>query len=202
MWLGVCEAGLGCAFKGEAGHAQLASRRWLSRGPWRWLRDEGNDLSFVQFHSLDAPLEQAVEQAWHGHLAMSLSNSGGILPSSPSSTKFVPSLYETSTHTSVVLVTGNRIVSTVEMLEGAAHRCRSADPRIDQVAWVFTDEVNARRHLDALWALGMEVRAITDTGEVRLDLDHTPAPVALPDFVAQAAQADGLLDTRHQLQSS
>ncbi len=111
-------------------------------------------------------------------------------------TQFSPGLYETSTHTSIVLVPGNRTVSTVEMLEGAAHRGRSADPRIDQVAWVFTDEANARRHLDALWALGMEVRAITNTGEVRLDLDHTPTPVVLPDFVAQAAQADGLQDAR------
>lgn len=188
--------GLGCAFKGEVGHARLASRRWLGRGPWRWLRDAESDLSFIQFHAIDAPSQQAVSQSRSGHLAMGLSESGGILPSSPSRKRFSPSLYEAATQTSVVLVPGSRTVSTIEMLEGAAHRGRSADPRIEQVAWVFTDEANARRHLDTLWALGMEVRAITDTGEIRLDLDHTPAPVVLPRFLAEAVQADGLRDAR------
>src|SRR5690606_11851077 len=40
--------GWACAFKGP-GHDRLVSRRWLEHGPWRLIRDNENDVSFVQF---------------------------------------------------------------------------------------------------------------------------------------------------------
>ncbi|GAB4512960.1 MAG: hypothetical protein Tsb0020_31050 [Haliangiales bacterium] len=186
--------GIACAFKGRAGHRRLVHRRWLSHGPWRWIYDPEHDLSLVQFHALDADLDTAVAQAWPGHLLMGVHDRGGLIPPGIMRTVFDPSLYDKASYTSVVVVAGERQVSDLEMLEAAGLRSGAMEggPQVDQVAFVFMDEANARAHLPAMWARGFEVRAITDTGEVRLDDSYVPTPRPAPDWVAAEAAADGL----------
>ena len=198
IWLhmaaGHYRQGLACAFKGHAGHHRLVHRRWLSHGPWRWIYDPEHDLSLVQFHALDADLDTAVAQAWPGHLLMGVHDRGGLIPPGIMRTVFDPSLYDEASHTSVVVVAGKRQVSDLEMLEAAGLRSGAMEggPRVDQVAFVFMDEANARAHLPAMWARGFEVRAITDSGEVRLDHSYVPTPKPVPEWVAAEAAADGL----------
>src|SRR5690606_34932321 len=72
--------GWACAFKGP-GHDRLVSRRWLAYGPWRLIRDDEHDVSFVQFHDLDADAKTALEQAKPGHQRMGISNEGGFIQS-------------------------------------------------------------------------------------------------------------------------
>lgn len=186
--------GFACAFKGEAGHDRLVHRRWLSRGPWRWIYDAEHDLSLVQFHALNADQATAVDQAWPGHLLMGVHDQGGLLPPGLLRTEFEPALYDEATHTSIVVVAGQRQLSSLEMLEAAGFRSGAiaGGPRVDQVAFVFMEEANARVHLPALWARGLEVRAITATDEVRLDDSFVPEPAPVPEWVGAEAAEDGL----------
>jgi hypothetical protein len=54
-----------------------------------------------------------------------------------------------------------------------------AEP-VDAVAIVYLDEATAWRQLPELWTFGLQVRAITATGERRIDEDYTPPPPSPP----------------------
>jgi len=186
--------GFAAAFRGDVGHKRLVSRRWLEHGPWRVIRDEALDISFVQFHEIDAPMGLDAEQAWPGHHRMGLDEDGGYTSPNHAIRLFKPSFYDPDTRTSIVIVPAGRAVSHDEMLEAAAVRANQPYPDlvIDQVAFVFANEADARLHLHDLWLRGLEVRAITPTGEVRLDDDYYADPPPKPDWVAREQARDGL----------
>lgn len=184
-----------CAFKGD-GHSALVSRRWLEFGPWRLIRGK-NDLSFVQFHDLAVDDETALEQARLGHERMGISASGGFI--SPvlrftrlidQNTKSAKGLYSASDETLIQVIAG-RNVEPAEMVEAAAIKVRQplAKP-VRQVAYVFIDEANARAHLHELWLHGLEVRAIVNGSERRIDEDYQPKP-QVPDWVKELQQREG-----------
>ena len=186
--------GLACAFKGAAGHTRLAHRRWLEHGPWRLLRDEALDLSIVQFHELDAPVELAVAQAAPGHALLGATWGSGFLPPTRVPQELQPAHYEASSRTSVVVVPPGGTVSKRLMCEAAAIKANQPYPDtvVDQVAFVFLREEDARAELHELWLRGLEVRAITATGERRLDADYQAEPPPPPDWVKREQDRDGL----------
>jgi hypothetical protein len=61
---------------------------------------------------------------------------------------------------------------------------------VRQVAFVFVEEANARRHLHDLWLRGLECRWMSPRGEVRLDHYDAPPP-APPDWVKAVQDREG-----------
>lgn len=190
--------GLGwmCAFQGE-GHRWLASRRWLEFGPWRLIRGK-NDLSFVQFHDLRADDETALEQARPGHLRMGYSALGGFIAPQHSwellcepAARSIRGVYDETSKTLLQVVAG-REIEPLEMFEAAAIKVlQPVSKPIEQVAYVFIDEGQARTYLHELWLRGLEVRAFIGGKERRLDEDYHPVPKA-PEWVKRAQDRDGL----------
>lgn len=167
-----------------AGH-RLVSPRIRDRGPWRTLRDDEHDVTMFQFHDLEADEATALEQARSGHALLEPAWLGGHYMSQEwvfrgALSCYQPSFYDPATRTSVVLVQ-DREVTPAEMGVAAGTRVHQvfAQP-VDQVAFVFMDEVTGRRQLPALWAYGLEVRVMTAEGERRLDLDYQPPPLPGP----------------------
>lgn len=178
----------GFGFK-AAGHELLTSRRILKYGPWRLLRDDVGDVSFVQLHDLDASEATALAQATPGHRAFGpvwegghyIGTAGMFGPAARGHYK--PTFYERATRTSVVLVQ-DREVSPVEMAVAAGTRIHQVFPEpVEHVAFVFMEEAVAERQLHALWLHGLEVRAMTARGERRIDLDYEPPWPVAPDWV-------------------
>lgn len=183
------------AFKG-AGHNALVSRRWLEFGPWRLIRGK-NDLSFVQFHDLAVDDETALEQARPGHQRMGNSPTGGFIPVvftwnilRDAANGSIKGVYDASSETLIQVVAGRK-VDHVEMMEAAAIKARQplAKP-VRQVAYLFIDEANARAHLHQLWLYGLEVRAIVNGQEIRIDEDYSPTP-QVPDWVKRVRDREG-----------
>ena len=169
--------GWGCAFRGE-GHARLVSRRWLEYGPWR-LHRAPDDLSLVQFHELDADAATALEQARPGHRRMGITDEGGFLQSGYLFAHEVRGVYEPAEQLLKVVVHG-RTVPQREMLDACAlrhYRTLGPERPVEQVAYVFVEERNARAHLHELWLRELECRALVDGLEIRLDEDPAPVPV-------------------------
>jgi hypothetical protein len=192
---GHVDLGWMCGFKGD-GHRSIVSRRWLEFGPWRLVRGK-NDLSFVQFHDLQADDETALEQARPGHLRMGYSSVGGFIPPvftwsvlRDAAKGSIKGVYDASTETLVQVVAGRK-VEPLEMLEAAAIKVRQPlEKPVRQVAYVFIDEREARAHLHELWLHGLEVRAIINGREIRLDEQHAPKPTP-PDWVKRVQDRDG-----------
>ncbi|MBL0216512.1 MAG: hypothetical protein IPQ07_21845 [Myxococcales bacterium] len=169
--------GWGCLFKG-AGHDRLVSRRWLEHGPWRLLRGP-NDTTLVQFHALDATMEQAIEQAREGHQRMGITDTGGFIQTGYVYAYKPDGLYVAADRSLRILING-RDVSQREMLDAAAygrlHRDVAEQP-IASVRFVFVDgEPRARQHLHEIWLRGLECWAVVDGVEKRLDTDYQPGP--------------------------
>ena len=186
-------AGSFAAFRGEDGHRRLVSRRWLEHGPWRLIRDEATDLTLVQYHDLDADDETVLEQVRPGHQTMGIRPHGGFIQ-----TRFVwgrlePNFYDRQRRTSVVLVHHDDPVAPRQMLEAAALKLWQPheDTPIEQVAFVFTKEANARKHLRDLWLRGLEVRVMGAHGEVRIDDTYDPGPPLVPDWVQAVQDREG-----------
>ena len=55
-----------------------------------------------------------------------------------------------------------------------------AEKPIDQVAYVFLDEADARAHLHEPWLRELEVGLVDGAGKRRLDLAYQPVSVRLP----------------------
>jgi hypothetical protein len=156
-----------------------------------------DDLSFVQFHDLQTDDETALEQARPGHQRMGNSAIGGFIPVVlpwnrllDNETKSIKGLYDASTQTLIQVVAG-RQVDRLEMIEAAAVKARQplAKP-VRQVAYVFIDEAAARAHLHELWLHGLEVRAVVDGREIRIDEDYAPVP-QVPDWVRRVQDREG-----------
>lgn len=189
------EHGWMCAFKGE-GHERLVSRRWLEFGPWRLIRGK-NDLSFIQFHDLEVDDETALEQAIPGHQRMGYSADGGYIPPVVTwsvlrdvAAGSIKGLYDASSETLIQVVAGRK-VAVEEMLEAAAIKVlQPLAKSVRQVAYVFIDEREARAHLHELWLHGLEVRAIVNGNEIRIDEDYHPTP-SVPDWVKRLQDREG-----------
>ena len=179
------------AFSREDGHARMVSRRWLDYGPWRLIRDEETDLTLVQYHDLEAPEDVALEQAYDGHQAMGIEDHGGFIQSHfPFGHALKPTHYDRTGRTSIVLVQRDAPVTHEQMLEAAALKLWQPHPEhpIDQVAFVFTNEDNARKHLHDLWLRGLEVRVV----DRRIDDSYDPGPPTPPDWVKAVQDREGM----------
>jgi hypothetical protein len=185
--------GWGCAFQG-AGHDRLASRRWLQAGPWRVLRGP-NDTTLVQLHDTEADAATALEQAEPGHRRMGITAEGGYLEDRTElehAEVFERGLYDASEKRLRVVVHG-RPVPASELLEAAELRAlRRVDPArpIEHVAYVFMTEGEARAHLDELWLRELECWAVIAGEERRLDLDYTPPPLVVPEWVRRVEERE------------
>ncbi|NJO56483.1 MAG: hypothetical protein HC834_09315 [Rhodospirillales bacterium] len=168
------------------------SRRWLEAGPWRLVRDAAADLTLLQFHDLEADEATALAQAQPGHRLAGGTDEGGFIWSDFTFEVLKPAHYDRTHRTSVVLVQ-DREITPREMLEAAAARRIQPFPgiSIDQVAFVFFDEAQARRQLRDLWLRGLECRALTPGGERRLDEDYVPEPVEVADWVKRVQDREG-----------
>ena len=178
------------AFSGADGHSRLVSRRWLEYGPWRLLRNEETDLTLVQYHDLEAPEHVALEQAYDGHQAMGIEDHGGFIQTRfPFGYALKPSHYDRASRTSIALVPHQEPVTHEQMLEAAALKLWQPHPEhpIDQVAFVFTEESNARKHLHDLWLRGLEVRVV----DRRIDDAYDPGPHISPDWVKAVRDREG-----------
>lgn len=181
-----------CAFTGRAGHARVVSTRWLDHGPFRVIPD--GDTTWVQFHDLEADEDTAWSQAHPGHLWMADKNHGGFVERSDTWFVFEPSSFDRATGTSIVLVHGSEELTGLHMLEAACAKVLQPFDGItvQQVAFVFFDEANARKHLHALWLRGLECRWMSPRGEVRLDTDYDPTPPPRPDWVVALQDKEGM----------
>ena len=171
--------GWACAFRGD-GHKRLVSRRWLEFGPWRLIRGD-NDISFVEFHTLETDADAAYAQARPGHERMGISDEGGFIQSDYVYTYPIDGLYEPQEHRLKILVHG-REVSQLEMLDACAARLYQAlGPQrpLDSVAYVFADATVAQAHLRELWLRELECWTFVDGRETRLDVSYRPPPPTL-----------------------
>lgn len=169
--------GWACAFRG-AGHERLVSRRWLEFGPWRLIRRPG-DLSVVQFHDIGVDPETAARHARSGHERMGISRIGGYLQIPYHFTSTVEGLYVAERRTLEVVVPPGGTIDQVRMRDACAlrymHRVTpAAEKPIDQVAFVFVDEADARAHLHELWLRELEVWLVDGAGKRRLDDAYAP----------------------------
>lgn len=170
--------GWGCALKG-AGHDRLVSRRWLTQGPWRLVKGVA-DTSLVQFHDLDASLEDALAEAAPGHRLLGNTDDTGFLTLGPFRYRHdLAGLYEATQRRHKIVVAG-RDVSHREMLEACRARAlpketgRPLDQPIEQFAFVFMEDERANVHVHDLWARGLECWAVGKDREVRLDDTYAP----------------------------
>jgi hypothetical protein len=170
--------GWGCAFRG-AGHDRLVSRRWLDHGPWRVIR-RPDDLTVVVFHDLDLDAAQALAQAAPGHRRMGIADTGGFIQAPYPFTADVGGLYDGDRMTLEIVVPPGGEITQRRMLDACAvrylHRIEppSDAPIIDQVAFVFLDEAEARRHLPELWLRELECWVADDRPKRRLDVAYKP----------------------------
>lgn len=168
------DLGWGCAFKGE-GHRHLTSRRWLDQGPWKLIRG-ANDLSFVQFHALDAEPEQALAQARPGHEALADPQSGGLVYREREVSHTISGTYEAAGRVLKVPVLGRK-VSSAEMMDyrwAERHGLIETPGPLERIAFVFLEEDEAAPHLHELWSRGFECWVVRSGQEVRIDDDYEP----------------------------
>jgi hypothetical protein len=183
--------GWACAFKGE-GHNHLVSRRWLEYGPWRLLRDEENDISFIQFHDLNADPATALEQAKPGHEAMSIYGVGGYIRKTHRFTNDLRGLYVPSDRNMRVVIPARKQITYSEMSDYCAARHFQAfeNQPFDTLSFVFIVAEEAQPYLHDLWLREIECFGITPQGvEVRLDTDYHPVPNP-PEWVRRLEESE------------
>jgi hypothetical protein len=180
--------GWGCLFRG-AGHDRLVSRRWLDFGPWRVVYLP-NDTTFIQFHDLAItdPME-AYEQAKVGHQRMGIDPIGGYIQGiDPTVIAQVRGFYAPDQRRLEIVVAPRIEVSQQEMRVACAlrlhHRLTNqAQGRVEQIAYVFIDRVDAEAHLHELWLRELECWYVDERGKHRLDAEYHPTPTP-PAWVA------------------
>ena len=178
---GHVDHGWGCAFRG-AGHDRLVSRRWLDFGPWRVIR-RPDDTTFIQFHdlALTDPAE-AYAQAAPGHQRMGIDPLGGYIGGIDLDViAGVQGVYRPETRTLDIVVPPGAEVTQQDMRVACGlrlhHRLtQPATDRIDQIAYVFVDQADARAHLHELWLRELACWYLDEAGTHRLDLDYHPTP--------------------------
>jgi hypothetical protein len=160
----------GIAFKGASHEHSIVSRRWLEYGPFRTLRG-ANDTTLAQFHEFNADGPTSLAQAKPGHVWII----DGFLRPKHRYRHDIAGVFTKQDRLLRIVVNG-RQVSGDEMRDAcAARRDRRNDPErpIDNIAYSFVDEAEARAHLDALWLRGLECRVADGRGERRLDDSYT-----------------------------
>ena len=168
--------GWACAFKGE-GHNHLVSRRWLEYHPWRLIRDEEHDISFIQFHDLDADPATALEQAKEGHRAMSMYGVGGYIGKTHPFSNDMRGIYLSDTRNLRVVIPAGKEITYSEMSDYCAARHFQAfkEGPIDVLSFVFIVADEAQPYIHDLWLRDIEVFGFTPKGEeIRLDEDYHP----------------------------
>ena len=183
--------GWACAFKG-LGHAHLVSNRWLNFGPWRLIRDETNDISFVQFHDLNADPATALEQAKPGHRAMSIYGVGGYIGKTHPFSNDLRGIYVPETQNLRVVIPAGKEITYSEMADYCAARHFQAfegNP-VETLSFVFIDGAEALPYLHDLWLRGIECFGITPKGvEIRFDENYNPTPDK-PEWVRKLEESD------------
>ena len=168
--------GWACAFKGE-GHNHLVSRRWLEYHPWYLIRDESHDISFVQFHDLDADPATALKQAIPGHRAMSMYGIGGYVGKTHPFSNDLRGIYLSDTRNLRVVIPAGKEITYSEMSDYCAARHFQAfkEGDIDLLSFVFIVADEAQPYIHDLWLRNIEVFGFTPKGEeIRLDENYHP----------------------------
>jgi len=183
--------GWACAFKG-LGHAHLVSHRWLDFGPWRLIRDEANDISFVQFHDLNVDPATALEQAKPGHRAMSIYGVGGYIGKTHPFSNDLRGIYVPETQNLRVVIPAGKEITYSEMADYCAARHFQAfeGKPFDTLSFVFIDGAEALPYLHDLWLRDIECFGITPKGvEIRFDENYNPTPDK-PEWVRRLEESD------------
>ena len=168
--------GWACAFKGE-GHNHLVSRRWLEYHPWYLIRDEENDISFVQFHDLNADPATALEQAKPGHRAMSMYGVGGYIGKTHPFSNNLRGVYLPDERNLRVVIPAGKEITYSQMSDYCAARHFQAfeEGEIDLLSFVFIVAEEAQLYIHNLWLREIEVSGFTPKGEeIRLDEGYHP----------------------------
>lgn len=167
--------GWACGFRG-AGHNRLVSRRWLEHGPWRTIRVEEQDLTWVVFHDLMAPPDEALLQAQDGWDRIADVNEGGFIHSGYGFSEDLSGVHDPTTGRFKVIVARGPVKSR-KMLDMAVAR---RNPRVqaqtpfDKVTFVYLTEEEALADLPRLWRYEHECWAIVDGEQVQLGAGYRP----------------------------
>lgn len=194
--------GWAVAFKGP-GHHEIGHRRALAAGPWRLLRDEPNDVTFVQFCDPEAdPLVRA-KQAEIGRMNMGygwipvglyFSTGTRIYPVGEDHRMLsdgITGVYDPDEHSYTIVRPEG--VSPMDLTDlGWLRFTRSEGPdRIERVRVMFYDEALARQQHRTIWARGFETWAVVRGNRVQLDDADLPPPVPPPDWVLRVQDREG-----------
>jgi hypothetical protein len=176
----------GCAFKGN-GHNRIPSRRFLEYGPWRTIRDEARDITFIQFHDLDVDEDTALKQAKIGHALLERNITGGLNGSIPiEELQNVHNIYEPQER-SLMFVINDEKPNQRWYLEACAikaYQTLDADKPVDRIKFMFPLEPEqSQPYLHDLWLYGLECWGMPGGVPTRLDDTYTPPPPAKPDWV-------------------
>lgn len=166
--------GWACAFKGE-GFNRLVSRRWLDFGPWKQHFGE-NDTQLIQFHELDVSSETAMAQSKNGHLLMGISSKGGYIQDNYVYHYENNGLYNAKEEKLKIIVHGKDI-SNQQLLDACAgkyYQILDSEMPVKNVAYVFMDELTAKKHLHAIWLRGLECRTIQHGKEIIMTDEYDP----------------------------
>lgn len=166
------------AIKGE-GHRRLVSGRWLDYSPIKLTRRD--DLSFIQFHDLQADAVTSLEQAKPGHIALSSEPQGGFIKEGYLLRHDFNGILDAKSGVLKITVLG-RVVSPREMLDACAVRGEVKGKMVNNLAFVFLDENEIGDHLHQLWLRGLECWTIQAGHEVRLDDSYVPPPPVSPSW--------------------
>jgi hypothetical protein len=178
----------GCAFKGD-GHNRIPSRRFLEYGPWRTIRDEARDITFIQFHDLEADVEIALEQARVGHALLDRNITGGLR----GSIKIVAlqdkhNLYDPNERSLTYIITDEEPTAAwyIEACAIKAYQLLETDMPVDRIKFMFPlDPEQAQKYLHDLWLYGLECWVMPDGQATRLDDTYTPPSPNKPNWVQE-----------------
>lgn len=186
----VCGHSHACSFRGPLGHSWLASRQWLTHGPWK-LHYGKNDVTFVQFYDYDGDMPTMLEQARVGHERMGSSPIGGYLNPTLARPDTFRGEYDAE-HKALVTRVHGRDVRSEEMLHAAVLRGFQSfglNKPIEQVIFDFADGDAAKRHLHEIWLYGLTCRTRINNRVVDLNVGYDPEPDP-PEWAQQILTVD------------
>jgi hypothetical protein len=151
--------------KGDAHERYFASRRWLEYGPFRSIKG-AHDTTFVQFCEPEDG-EKSIAQAKPGHEWIE----AGFIKAKHRFKHDIKGV-RTKDDRLLRIVVNDRKVSDAELLDACA--ARRDDDDIDNIAYVFVDEHEAKANVERLWLRELECRYAGPSGEKRIDESFTP----------------------------
>jgi hypothetical protein len=168
---GHAQLGWGMLLKGAGHDNAIVSRRWLECGPFRVLKG-AEDTTLAQFCDLGVDATTSLAEAKPAHVWML----DGFIAPKHHYEHDIGGIY-TKKDGLLRVVVNDRTISVSEMLDAcAARRDGKDDPKkpISNVAYVFSDEKQAKAQLEALWLHGLECRVADGRGERRIDDSFKP----------------------------